>query len=161
MAVYRQYLFRGGHGYAAKLLLTLAGNFAGAFGTALLLRQTRAAANLVGRAAELSAVKLQDEPVSVFILAVFCGVLMYIGVNGFGVFELALGKYAAVFLAVAVFILSGFEHCVANMFYYSLAGVWDSGQAWLSMAVMVLGNSAGSVVVAEGYRAAQKLQDAA
>ena len=91
----------------------------------------------------------------------FCGVLMYIGVNGFGVFELALGKYAAVFLAVAVFILSGFEHCVANMFYYSLAGVWDSGQAWLSMAVMVLGNSAGSVVVAEGYRAAQKLQDAA
>ncbi len=60
------YLFRGGHDYAAKLLLTLAGNFAGAFGTALLLRQTRAAANLVGRAAELSAVKLQDEPVSVF-----------------------------------------------------------------------------------------------
>ena len=44
------YLFRGGHDYAAKLLLTLAGNFAGAFGTALLLRQTRAAANLVGRA---------------------------------------------------------------------------------------------------------------
>ena len=155
------YLFRGGHGYAAKLLLTLVGNFAGAFGTALLLRQTRAAANLVGRAAELSAVKLQDAPASVFILAVFCGVLMYIGVNGFGVFELALGKYAAVFLAVAVFILSGFEHCVANMFYYSLAGVWGSGQAWLSMAVMVLGNSAGSVAVAEGYRAAQKLQDAA
>ena len=85
------YLFRGGHGYAAKLLLTLVGNFAGAFGTALLLRQTRAAANLVGRAAELSAVKLQDAPASVFILAVFCGVLMYIGVNGFGVFELALG----------------------------------------------------------------------
>ena len=60
-----------------------------------------------------------------------------------------------------MFILSGFEHCVANMFYYSLAGVWGSGQAWLSMAVMVLGNSAGSVAVAEGYRAAQKLQDAA
>ena len=27
-----------------------------------------------------------------------------------------------VFLCVMVFILSGFEHCIANMYYFSVAG---------------------------------------
>lgn len=84
-------------------------------------------------------------------------VLMYLGVSGFQTFDSALGRYGAVFLAVTVFILSGFEHCIANMYYYSMAGVWDNGRAWLTMLVMVLGNAAGSVIIAEGYRLSQKL----
>ena len=43
------------------------------------------------------------------------------------------------------------------MYYYSMAGVWDNGRAWLTMLVMVLGNAAGSVIIAEGYRLSQKL----
>ncbi|MGI6182021.1 MAG: formate/nitrite transporter family protein, partial [Agathobaculum sp.] len=107
--------------YAINLLITLAGNFAGTFCVATLLRQTRAAASLIERAAALSETKMADSLLSIFILAIFCGVLMYVGVNGFAVFEHALGKYLSVYLAVSVFILCGFEHCVANMYYYSLA----------------------------------------
>ena len=58
---------------------------------------------------------------------------------------------------MTVFILSWFEHCIANMYYYSMAGVWGDSRAWLTMAVMVLGNAAGSVLVAEGYRLSRRL----
>lgn len=142
------YLLQNSGAYFVKLLVTLLGNFAGTFTVAVLLRQTRSADALIERAAALSMLKLEDGLGSIFILAVFCGVLMYVGVNGYAVFEHALGKYLSVYLAVSVFILSGFEHCVANMYYFSLAGVWGEARAWVEMAVMVLGNSVGSVVFA-------------
>ncbi|MFQ7243071.1 formate/nitrite transporter family protein, partial [Agathobaculum sp.] len=109
------------------------------------------------RAAELSAAKMADSLTSLFVLALLCGVLMYLGVSGFQTFDSAPGRYGAVFLAVTVFILSGFEHCIANMYYYSMSGVWGDGRAWLTMLVMVLGNAAGSIIIAEGYRLSQKL----
>ena len=45
----------------------------------------------------------------------------------------------------AVFILCGFEHCVANMYYFSVAGMW-SGKTLLYLLVMTLGNAVGGVV---------------
>ena len=153
------YLLRGGKGYGVRLLLTFAGNFAGGAAVALALRQTRAAQALTEKAAALCAVKLGDTAVSVFVLAVFCGALMYLGVNGFSAFSSALGQYGGVFLAVVVFILSGYEHCIANLYYYTLAGVWGDSRAWVSMAVMVLGNGVGAVLVAELSRAAQRLME--
>ena len=45
-----------------------------------------------------------------------------------------------------VFILSGFEHCIANMFYFTLAEVW-SVKALGYLAVMTAGNAAGGIVI--------------
>ena len=53
----------------------------------------------------------------------------------------------AIFICVIVFILSGFEHCIANMYYISLAKLW-SLKAVLSMLIMILGNSVGSIFIA-------------
>ena len=50
-------------------------------------------------------------------LAVFCNVMIYIGVEGYRSNPHELGKYLALFFGVCVFILCGFEHCVANMYY--------------------------------------------
>jgi formate/nitrite transporter FocA (FNT family) len=47
-----------------------------------------------------------------------------------------------VFLCVMVFILSGFEHCIANMYYFSVAGVWSTDTLLLIL-LMTLGNSIG------------------
>ena len=44
-----------------------------------------------------------------------------------------------------VFILCGFEHCVANMYYFSVAGMW-SGKALVYLLVMTLGNSVGGIL---------------
>ena len=80
-----------------------------------------------------------------FLLAAFCNILIYIAVEGYGKNPHEVGKYLAIFFGVMVFILCGFEHCVANMYYFSMAGMW-SGKALLYILVMTLGNAAGGVL---------------
>ena len=55
-------------------------------------------------------------------------------------------KLVGISLPVMVFILSGFEHCVANMFYISYAGSW-SLTAVLYIVIMSLGNGVGSLLL--------------
>ena len=45
-----------------------------------------------------------------------------------------------------VFILSGYEHCVADMFYVSAAGCW-SGDMLLRILVITAGNAVGGVLL--------------
>ena len=45
-----------------------------------------------------------------------------------------------------VFILCGFEHCVANMYYFSIAGAWSMKTLGYVL-VMTLGNSVGGVLI--------------
>ena len=72
---------------------------------------------------------------------------MYIAVNTFKKEKDSIVRYLAIFICVIVFILSGFEHCIANMYYISLAKLW-SLKAVLSMLIMILGNSVGSIFIA-------------
>ena len=43
-----------------------------------------------------------------------------------------------------VFILCGYEHCVADMFYFTVGGAW-SGRAVAALLVITLGNAVGGV----------------
>ena len=70
---------------------------------------------------------------------------IYIGVEGYRSNPHELGKYLALFFGVCVFILCGFEHCVANMYYFTMGGAW-SGRAILYLLVMTLGNAVGGVI---------------
>lgn len=140
------YVFEKDRSYAVSLLPIWLGNLAGTWLTAGLLLFTRVAPALRERAAGLCETKLADGLLSIFILAVFCNILIFIAVDGFQKNPHELGKYLALFFGVTVFILCGFEHCVANMFYFSLAGMW-SGKTLLYILVMTLGNSAGGVLI--------------
>ena len=59
----------------------------------------------------------------------------------------SLGKHLSIFLCVSVFILSGFEHCVANMFYFSVSESL-SVKSLLYLTYMILGNSVGAILFA-------------
>lgn len=154
ICIYKMNLYTGMIGYIIEnklnyivtLLLTLIGNFIGTMITSLLVLNTRIA-NLSVRAKEISAIKINDNYLSVFILSIFCGMLMYIAVNTFKKGKDSIVRYLAIFICVIVFILSGFEHCIANMYYISLAKLW-SLKAVLSMLIMILGNSVGSIFIA-------------
>ena len=50
------------------------------------------------------------------------------------------------FACVAGFILCGFEHCVADMFYFSAAGMWTT-DAMVRILIITLGNSLGGILV--------------
>lgn len=153
ICIYKMNLYTGMIGYIIEnklnyivtLLLTLIGNFIGTMITSLLVLNTRIA-NLSVRAKEISAIKINDNYLSIFILSIFCGMLMYIAVNTFKKEKDSIVRYLAIFICVIVFILSGFEHCIANMYYISLAKLW-SLKAVLSMLIMILGNSVGSIFI--------------
>jgi len=132
--------------YLPELALIWLGNLAGTALAGMLVRHTRAGEALAARAAELCAAKLADGLASIFILSLLCGMLMYIAVETYRSCRHELGKYLGLFLGVSVFILCGFEHCVANMFYFTAAGAW-SLRALGYLAVMTLGNSAGGLLM--------------
>ena len=120
------------------------GNLAGTFLCGVLLRLTRL--NLVDKAQEICQAKLNDTPQSVFVLAIFCNILIYLAVESYRSNPHQLGKYLGLFLGVSVFVAVGFEHCVANMFYIRYAGMW-SPRALLYVLLMTLGNALGGVLI--------------
>lgn len=145
------YVFDNPPAYALDLLFVWLGNLAGTFLAAFAMSLTRVGPGLAEKARALSQVKLSDSPWSVFILAVFCNIMIYIAVEGFNTAPHDLGRYLALFLGVAVFILCGFEHCVANMYYFSAAGAW-SLRALTYLLVMTAGNALGGVLFPVGRR---------
>ena len=140
------YVFQRGGAYAASLPVIWLGNLAGTALIALIERATRIGPALQAAAETVCAAKLGDTPGSVFLLAVLCNVLIYIAVDGFANNPHELGKYLALFFGVTVFILCGFEHCVANMYYFTAAGVW-SLRTLGYLLLMTAGNAVGGVLL--------------
>lgn len=139
------YVFDSDKAYALSLPVVWLGNLVGTGVTALLLRLTRAAA-ISERALALCETKLGDSPVSLFFLGVLCNVFIYIGVEGYRSNPHEAGKYLALIFGVMGFILLGTEHCVADMFYFWMAGAW-SAKAVVCVLVITLGNCVGGVLL--------------
>lgn len=131
--------------YIRELVITLIGNFIGTFFVGFILRYTRIYSLISEKAKTLVDIKLDDTIISILILSFFCGILMYFAVNSYKEVK-DVGKYVAVFLGVIVFILCGFEHCVANMYYFSVSSSW-SLNSFLYLLVMILGNSLGGILI--------------
>ena len=140
------YVFENGRDYALALPVIWLGNLCGTVLTAFLESLTRIGPALQEKAAALCAAKLGDGIGSVFLLAVLCNILIYIAVDGFGKNPHELGKYLSLLFGVMVFILCSFEHCVANMYYFSIAGAWSLKTLGYVL-VMTLGNAVGGVLI--------------
>lgn len=130
--------------YFIDVVIIWFGNLIGTATLAYLIRCTRIAAP-IATAQSIAEVKLTDSPLSIFILAIFCNIMIFIAVEGYKRIPYELGKYLAVFLAVGAFILCSFEHCVANMFYFSLANVWNMHTVYYLL-IMTFGNMVGAVI---------------
>lgn len=131
--------------YIKMLVITLIGNFIGTFFVGYIFMFTRIYSLIHGKAKLLVNVKLDDSLISILILAFFCGILMYLAVNTYKENK-DISKYLGVFLGVIVFILCGFEHCIANMYYFSVANIWNLN-ILLYLLIMILGNSLGGMLV--------------
>ena len=140
------YIFDNNLKYTLEVILTLIGNFIGTFLSGYILKYTRIYSSISTKANDICNIKLDDTLISIFILSIFCGLLMYLAVNGYKEIKDNFGKYASIFLCVIVFILCGFEHSIANMYYFSIAGLWSS-KTFLYLFIMILGNSVGGVFI--------------
>ena len=140
------YVFDNDITYLMSLAVIWFGNLLGAMLVGLLMKLTRLGPALTERAQVLANTKLSDSPWSVFILAIFCNILIFIAVDGYKNNPHVIGKYLSIFFGVTVFIICGFEHCVANMFYFSMAGAW-SPKTVLWIIIMSLGNAVGGIII--------------
>ena len=88
---------------------------------------------------------------------ILCNILVCMGVLMAGAAKDAAGKVIAQFFPVAAFIMAGYEHCVANMYYFSAAifadsSVLSAGDLLQNMVPVTLGNIiGGGVVLGMGY----------
>ncbi len=132
--------------YITRLVIIWTGNLIGAVAAGLLLSFTRLSEKLIPAAQSVCSAKLGQSPVSSFILAVFCNILIWLAVTGFSEIRDPVGKYLALILGVTVFVACGFEHCVANMFYLAMAQLY-TGQALLFLLICTAGNMVGAVLI--------------
>ena len=151
-------LFTGKAGYMAvmpasymiEVVFTLIGNICGAALGGLLLNLTRFSDKFSAGAGEIIAAKFADTPVSTFFLALFCGVLMYTAVEGN---KRAMkggdstGALFAVLAPIMVFIISGFNHCIADFCYFFISGMPEPAAAAVYFPAVILGNAAGCMLI--------------
>ena len=138
------------------LIDILFGNLIGAYGVGTVIQFTRVSPALIQGAQTLCAIKLLDNPISLLILAIFCGMLMYIAVEGKKRIENPIGQVLIIFIPVMVFILCGFEHCIANMVYFTIANAWNE-QSLIALLIMIAGNSLGGMLIPLFTKITQKL----
>ena len=139
------YTLDHGPSYLIDLLLIWSGNLAGSFIFGNLVRLTRIS-GIALKAASICEIKAADGALSLFILGAFCGIMICIVSEVFRNCEYPLGKYLGIFIAIPVFILSGYEHCVANGFYFSLAAMW-SPAVFFQLLIVTAGNSVGGLLI--------------
>ncbi|MCR5222697.1 MAG: formate/nitrite transporter family protein [Lachnospiraceae bacterium] len=132
--------------YILDLILIWCGNFTGCILTGLAMRLTRVAPTLIETAQGICEKKLSGSPLSTIILGLFCNICIYIAVDGYKNNPHEIGKYLALLFGVTVFILCGFEHCVANMFYFSMAGIF-TGNMIVFLLLNTLGNIIGGLLI--------------
>ena len=74
--------------------------------------------------------------------AVLCGILVYLSIDIYRKNK----SISGILLCIPAFILSGYEHSIANMFYFSAAGI-VSANAFGYLMMIVLGNSIGALII--------------
>ncbi|MBQ8254728.1 MAG: formate/nitrite transporter family protein [Clostridia bacterium] len=146
---YRGYsLYTGKIGFMAynhkgsDFVTLLTGLFGNVIGTLLSgLSVSYALSDRAKLAKTMCEAKLDDDLLGVFIKAIFCGILMYLAVAVFKENKSPL----AIFFCVPVFILSGFEHSIADMFYFFTARIF-SLEMLLFLIIVILGNTVGGLL---------------
>lgn len=148
------YLFTGKIGFAAEqfnkktaaeLAVGLCGNFVGATLTGLLVSYAKPA--IVERVVSACQTRLENGLIRAFVLGCFCGVLMYVAVKTYRLKETVSG----IVFCIPVFILCGFEHSIADMFYFAAAGMINLDYLAFIISV-ILGNSVGAMAIAALWR---------
>lgn len=94
------------------------------------------------KAVEVCAAKLSNNLLWLFVSAIFCGILIYLGVDIFK----KHGTYIGIIFSIPVFVLCGFDHTVADLFYYGAAGNYNAADL-LVLPVLIAGNIVGSSII--------------
>ena len=83
---------------------------------------------------------------TIFLQGIFCGALVYIAVYFYKSIQNWGMKIIGIIVAVTLFVYCGFQHCIANMFYFGMAFNWNIDMLW-NLLIVILTNSIGALLV--------------
>ena len=124
------------------------GNILGCVGGGALLRIAKPSLAEAGRL--VTETKLETSLLKASILGIFCGILMYIAVHNYNENPSYLGKCIGIVVCIPAFIICGFEHCIANVVYFTLG--YSSASELLPMLAYTLAVSAANALGAVIFR---------
>ncbi len=128
------YVFENDRKYSLEVLLTIVGNFVGCLFMGLLFT--------LPTAATMVEAKLALEPLVIIAKGFGCGILMFLAVDTYK----RKNSFLGVLLGVPTFILAGFEHSIADMFYFSSA-LYFSPESFLVILLVLVGNLFGCALI--------------
>lgn len=82
-----------------------------------------------------------------FVSSLFCGVLVFLAVESFKRFDNVIIKIVAIFVFIATFAIIGFEHCIADMFYFAIGKSLLNYPIYIFVLVVTLGNIIGAILL--------------
>ena len=132
--------------YLPWCLMVWVGNLVGSIIVAELVRLTRVAPGIIEKSTKLVQVKADDTLISLFVLGIFCNIMVVHAVDQYLNNPHEIGKYLGIIMSIMVFILVGFEHSIADMFYIQMARMWNS-QTIIALIVITLGNVVGGILI--------------
>lgn len=142
---YGFYLYTGRVGYAKKLTeaknfgIMLAGNLIGAFiGGLMVAWAATSFSDIVSSALLFIQIKNSLSLPAILFRAIMCGISVFLAVDIYKEKQSVLG----ILFFVPLFILCGWEHCIADMAYMAIAGL---PMEPLKFGMVVLGNTIGAM----------------
>lgn len=144
-------LFTGKIGYVIDnkpvfildLLTMILGNVVGALIVVLIVRMSNLTV-IYDAAISVVADKLAKTWYESLGLSILCGFMMYIAVEGYKRITNDFAKVLLVVICAMIFLMAGFEHSIANIYYFMLSGAFNL-KAFLYSLIMLLGNSIGAI----------------
>ena len=136
--------------YLLHLLLGYLGNFVGALTIGYLcyaipaIRDGAIGAVARGIASSRDVLSGGEPWYSALLLGFLCGFFVYIAVAIYKAKPGVIGLVGLMF-AVASFTVMGAEHCIANMFYFSISNGWSGGTI-LNVLLVTVGNSGSAIL---------------
>ena len=85
--------------------------------------------------------KINKSTYEVLILSIMCGILMYLAIDNYNKNR----NIIFIIMPVMVFILSGFEHSIANMFYY-FSSDYRNIESAIYLLTNIFGNGVGAII---------------
>lgn len=125
---------------AKDWLLVYIGNFIGCFLSALIIIYSGFSMDILNNIAETKSSLCFSEA---FFRGIFCNILVCIAVYlASRIKEVNTAKLLVIIIPVTLFVISGFEHSVADMFYFSVGKV-----SYFNLIPVTLGNILGGLLV--------------
>ena len=144
------YVMENNRSYALSLLIMYVGNVIGAVGFGYLMHLTGVIQDTALTVA-LNKIVFDGtngaSPLKILLYSFFCCIMVFLAVDIYKKSKNWFIKVGGLVVCVALFVITGMEHCVANMFYFAFANVYATNflNAFLALLIATAGNSLGAI----------------